>query len=106
MRNCTHWRQTLRVDVAYLPSQLSAEQLADHTVVVFDVLRATTSMVSALANGTSEIRVFDSIESAQSVARGFAGAKLLCGESQCVRPEGFDLGNSPADYSPQRVLGK
>jgi 2-phosphosulfolactate phosphatase len=66
--------------------------------VVFDVLRATTSMTAALAAGVTEIRVFGSIPEAQAAARGYEGAKLLCGEANCLPPAGFDLGNSPGAF--------
>jgi 2-phosphosulfolactate phosphatase len=96
----------MKVDVIELPRDLMPEHIVGRSVVVFDVLRATTTMTTALANGAAEVRAFDSLESASIARTGFDGAALLCGERQCLRPEGFDLGNSPAEYVPDRVRGK
>jgi 2-phosphosulfolactate phosphatase len=80
--------------------------LLGRAVVVFDVLRATTTIVSALAAGAREVRVFGSLDEASSAASGFDGLKLLCGEKNCLPPNGFDLGNSPGDFSRARVVGR
>jgi 2-phosphosulfolactate phosphatase len=89
----------MKIEVVQLPKFLQAHHLVDRTVVVFDVLRATTSMTAALAAGVAEIRVFGSIDDAQDAACGFAGDKMLCGETNCLRPPGFDLGNSPGAFT-------
>jgi 2-phosphosulfolactate phosphatase len=94
------------VEVVLLPRDLRQEHLHDRTVVVFDVLRATTSMIAALAAGAREIRIFDSLDAARTAARGVADGKLLCGEQRCLRPEDFDLGNSPGDFTSARVQGR
>ena len=94
------------VDVVTHPRELLPEHLADRIVLVFDVLRATTTMTAALCAGAKEIQTFDSLEFAESAASAFAGPKLLCGERHTLPPPGFDLGNSPGDYTPDRVRGK
>ncbi len=91
-------RRTMKVDVVFLPKDLTEAQVSGRAVAVFDVLRATTTMTAALAAGAREIRVFASTDEARSVAKTFTGAKLLCGETRCLPPEGFDLGNSPGAY--------
>lgn len=97
----------MKVDVIALPKDITPEQIAGRSVVVFDVLRATTTMATALAAGAAEVRVFDSIDAASLAARDYAASdRLLCGEMKCLAPPGFDLGNSPRDYSAQRVAGK
>jgi 2-phosphosulfolactate phosphatase len=59
-------------------------------------------MVTALANGAKEVRVFDSLDAARTAASGVADPKLLAGEEHTVRPQGFDLGNSPGDFTADR----
>jgi 2-phosphosulfolactate phosphatase len=86
----------MNVDVLFRPADLRPEHGAGRAVVVFDVLRATTTMTAALAAGVREIRVFPSVEAARSAAGGQAG--LLCGEEKCLLPAGFDLGNSPGAF--------
>jgi 2-phosphosulfolactate phosphatase len=90
-------------DVVLLPRDLDPELIRDRSVVVFDVLRATTSMTAALAAGVREIRIFPDLESARHAAGSFAGRRLLCGENACLAPPGFDLGNSPGQFLPEHA---
>ena len=81
--------------------------LAGRHAVVIDVLRASSSMVMALNNGASEIRLVATPEEAREVAATLTpGSYLLGGERGGVCIEGFDLGNSPREYTRQRVAGK
>ena len=73
--------------------------------MVIDVLRATSTMVTALANGCQALIPVLTPEEAIERRLGLPGA-LLGGERQAVRLEGFDLGNSPFDYVPEKVGGK
>tara|TARA_R110002049_G_scaffold2750_8_gene22126 strand:- start:31135 stop:31809 length:675 start_codon:yes stop_codon:yes gene_type:complete len=74
--------------------------------VVIDVLRATSVMATALAAGAAEIITCLEIEQARQWKTRLGGDALLCGERQCKRIEGFDLGNSPGEYSAQIVRGR
>lgn len=75
--------------------------------MVIDVLRATTVVVHALAHGARAVVPAASIEEAhRAAARWPASERLLGGERQGVRIEGFDLDNSPEHYSPEVVAGK
>lgn len=80
-------------EIALLPGR----DLSAATCVVFDVLRATSSMITALAHGAREIWPVSTIEEALALkTRRPEG--LLCGErhGECI--DGFDLGNSPFEY--------
>lgn len=79
--------------------------LADKLVIVIDVLRATSTMVTALANGCQTIVPVLSEEEAEAARLTIPGV-LLGGERQGLKIEGFDLGNSPYEYAPERVGGK
>lgn len=91
----------MKVDVLFLPSHATPESFAGRSVVVFDVLRATTTMTAALAAGVGEIRVFPDTEAVRKTAGEGGGdpRPLLCGEEKCLAPAGFDLGNSPGAFS-------
>lgn len=93
----------MQVDVVLLPALLSPQQLNGRSVVVFDVLRATTTMTAALAAGVAAIEVHASIESARRAAAAFQGLRILCGEVKCLPPEGFDLGNSPRQFGAEHA---
>jgi 2-phosphosulfolactate phosphatase len=96
------------IDVLLLPRDLTAAHLDGSVVVVFDVLRATTTIAAALAAGVKEIRVFGDLREAQGAAALHADAagRVLCGEANCLPPPGFDLGNSPGAFSPDLHTGR
>lgn len=94
------------VRVVLLPMMLTADDLNGRAVVVFDVLRATTTMTAALSSGAAAVRVFGSIEDARGAHAAFDGNKLLAGEIATLRPEGFDLGNSPGEFTFDKCGGR
>ncbi len=74
--------------------------------MVIDVLRATTSMISALDNGAREIWAAASIPQARLLRRKLGAQVLLCGERNGLRIPGFQLGNSPLEFTRSAVKGK
>lgn len=96
----------MRLDVFFTPAELPAT-LTDRTVVVIDVLRATSTMVEALANGAKNIFAVATTDEAVKIATGIGRDQtLLAGERNCVRIEGFDLGNSPLEMTEEKVGGR
>src|SRR5688572_26754820 len=87
----------MNVNVILLPEHLRSRPPDGVTVVVFDVLRATTTMAAALAAGVREIRIYGSTPAARVGAVG-DDTLLLCGEEKCLPPQGFHLGNSPGAF--------
>src|SRR5579862_9175491 len=81
--------------------------LGGRIAVVFDVLRASSSVVMALSNGATEIRLVATPNEARDVAATLPrGSYLLGGERGGVRIDGFDLGNSPREFTRELVAGK
>jgi len=81
--------------------------LRDQTVVVLDVLRAGTSIATALSNGAKEIIPVNTVERAVKISGSLFGDHILRGGERNGRMiEGFDLGNSPLEYTKERVDGK
>lgn len=84
----------------------------DSIVVIIDVLRVSSTIITALANGAEKIlpvlevhEVFEKKE--QLISEGVTPHKILLGgERMGMKVEGFDLGNSPLEYTPERVNGK
>lgn len=95
----------MRVDVALTPAALPPAALAGATALVIDVLRASTTMVTALAHGCRELLPVAEVDEARRRARGLPGA-LLAGERGGDPPAGFDLGNSPLEFTPARVTAR
>ena len=80
---------------------LLADELAGSTVVVIDLLRATSTICQALASGASEVVPFLEIdETLAAAAERSARNVVLGGERQRQTITGFDLGNSPSEYTP------
>jgi 2-phosphosulfolactate phosphatase len=95
------------VFVHLLPSLIPPGALRGGIAVVVDVLRATTVMVHALAAGCAAVIPCGEIEEAQRVAAGLPpGTVLLGGERGGLPIPGFDLGNSPGDFTPEACHGK
>src|SRR4051794_1740652 len=90
-----------------LPRKVDDSQLERSTVVVIDVLRATSTICTALAAGAREVIPFLEIEDALAAASAAGRANIvLGGERKGGKIAGFDLGNSPSEYRPEVVLGK
>jgi 2-phosphosulfolactate phosphatase len=91
------------VQVHLLPELARPGRLEGGIVAVVDVLRATTTIVHALAAGCACVRPCEEVEEARALAGTMrAGRVLLGGERDGVAPTGFDLGNSPREYTPAR----
>lgn len=93
------------ISAVALPDHLEENQLRDRIAVVIDVLRATTTIAQALSCGASCIVPVASIDAARMIAHERTGS-LLCGERAGIKPQGFQLGNSPSEYNPVTVSGK
>lgn len=96
--------RTLRVFL--LPDLAGTEELSGRTAVVIDVLRATTTIVHALAAGAQAVLPCAEVEQARQIAQRLGGEALLAGERGGLPIPGFDLGNSPREFTPARVAGK
>jgi len=94
----------VRVDVALVPALIPGGALDGVDVVVIDVLRATTTIATAIASGADGVRPEGSLDAAMAAAR--AGGALLGGEREGLPPPGFDVGNSPASYTPELCRGR
>jgi 2-phosphosulfolactate phosphatase len=97
----------MKIDVYFTPLGLVAGDLGGRGVVVIDVLRATTTVVTALANGAKAVIPAATSEEAVRLASNLEkDGVLLAGERKSVRIEGFALGNSPREMTPEAVAGK
>ncbi len=97
----------MRIDV--YPSLLGLEptRLEGRTAIAIDVLRATSVIVTALANGAEAVLPALTPEEAREVAAGLPpGRFLLAGERESRLIPGFDLANSPREYTAGRVAGR
>ncbi len=96
---------TLRVH--YLPQFVGEHELAGGTVIVIDLLRASTTVAAALAAGAREVQPFTEVAFALAAADGQNRAEILLGGERGGEViDGFDLGNSPSEYTASVVFGR
>ena len=94
----------MRVDVYLAPSELTPAALDGRVVAVIDVLRATTTIAAALHAGARTVVPFIETEDAVRAAKQFErGEVTLAGERNMVAIPGFQLGNSPLEFSSATV---
>jgi len=97
----------MKIDVTFSAGHLDELQLRDKHIVVIDVLRSSTTVAVALHNGAREIIPVASIESAVKISGSLFGeVTLRGGERNGKMIDGFNLGNSPREYSFSNVNGK
>ena len=84
----------MRVHVAFTPAEAGEAP----TGIVVDVLRATSTIVQALSSGYRRVLCCAEVEEARAL-RDTEGEGVLAGERLCVRIPGFDLGNSPREFT-------
>jgi 2-phosphosulfolactate phosphatase len=97
----------VRIDAHFGVNQITSADVSGRVVAVIDVLRASTSIAVALANGARAVIPFDSSDEALDRSRAFdRGDVKLVGERKMLPIPGFDLGNSPLEFTREAVEGK
>jgi len=97
----------MRVDVFFGPNELVPSDVANRVIAVVDVLRASTSISVALANGARAVIPLASSEEVVSRANLLARSEVkLAGERKMQPIPGFDMGNSPREFTREAVEGK
>ncbi len=95
------------IDVLVTPQLNYNRDQVNKRIVVLDILRATSTIVTALNNGATEVipvqEYDEALKLVKSIGRNIC---LLGGERKGHKIEGFDLGNSPLEYTRERVEGK
>lgn len=91
------------IDICLTPDLLHQYELDGKIAVIVDILRATSCMVSGLANGVKEIVPVSTLEECIALQRiGYMAAA----ERDGAKAEGFDMGNSPFEYMEEKVKGQ
>ncbi|MGH7396453.1 MAG: 2-phosphosulfolactate phosphatase, partial [Candidatus Rokuibacteriota bacterium] len=92
--------------VALTPAEFAARSLAGRTALAVDVLRATTAVVAACEAGCRRVVPVPDQAAAESWAARDGADVLLAGERGGEAIAGFHLGNSPAEFTRDRVAGR
>ncbi len=97
----------MRLDVIFGAASVAPSDVAGKVVAVIDVLRASTSIATALANGARAVIPMESSEEVVTRSKAFERSDvLLAGERKMLAIAGFDLGNSPLQFTRDVVEGK
>ena len=97
----------MKVNIILSPNNVDDLYYTAKTTVVIDVLRATSVILKAFDSGAKEVVPVGSIDFAMKFSvNAHGGQTLLCGERNTQMIEGFDLGNSPAEYTEEKIGGK
>jgi 2-phosphosulfolactate phosphatase len=94
------------LSVHLLPELVDEDQLTGKTVVIIDVLRATTTIAYALSAGAVCVIPCLEIDEALQVRETLDGDVVFGGERGGVKIDGFDFGNSPLEYTSESIGGK
>ena len=97
----------MRVHAVSQAADLDSIDLSAWTVVIIDAIRASSTIAWAMANGCARIIPVATVDEAWKRKAADTGADvLLCGERGGGRIDGFDLGNSPREFTPAAVKGR
>lgn len=95
------------IDVVLFPQNLVEYDIRQRLVVVVDIFRATSTIITAIKNGAQEVVPFIKTEQVGEAAQNYPADRVLkCGERKGYKFSGFDLGNSPAEYSREAIHNK
>lgn len=95
------------VDVFFSVQAFQEEELRGKSAVIIDILRASSSIVTAINSGAKKIIPVEDMSDAMKIARTMdQNDYLLCGEKDGVKIEGYHLGNSPLEYTEKAVGDK
>jgi 2-phosphosulfolactate phosphatase len=97
----------MRADVFFAPSLMMPTDVSNRVVAVVDVLRASTSIAVAIANGARAVVPLQTSEEVASRSKTLGRSEVrLAGERKSQPISGFDFGNSPVEFSREAVEGK
>lgn len=95
------------LDVFSSAHSFQEEDIRGKTVVMLDVLRASSTMITALQNGARGVIAVENMDDASKISHNLdAKSFLLSGEKDGITIQGYDLGNSPLEHTEETVRGK
>lgn len=96
----------MTIDVVISADDIKNDVIKGKTVIVIDMLRATSVITTAVANGCSKVIPVLTIEEAVDIAQDNKDEYILGGERKALKIEGFDCSNSPLEYTKDVVKNK
>lgn len=96
----------MNIDLIVSSDDINEEKIHGKVVVVIDMLRATTVIITALKNGCSKVVPVVTVEEALRLSEEDRESFILGGERRALKIEGFNCSNSPLEYSKEVVNNK
>lgn len=96
----------MKIDLIISAENIKKEKIEGKSVVVIDMLRATSVITTAINNGCTGIMPVLTVEEAFVIASKDRNAYVLGGERKALKIDGFNLSNSPLEYERSEVEGK
>ena len=95
----------LNIDLCFTAQKLTPSLVYGKNVIVLDVFRTSSTIITALYQGATKILPAFTAQIAWQLKRENPSS-VLGGEANCLKIEGFDLGNSPLEYTPEKIRNK
>lgn len=97
----------MRVSLIATADDVTKDSIINKSAVMFDILRASSTICTAMANGCKEVIPVVDVEDAFAVAKTLPeNSFIIGGERGALKVPGFHLGNSPLEYTSETVAGK
>ncbi|QAA30645.1 2-phosphosulfolactate phosphatase family protein [Clostridium manihotivorum] len=96
----------MNIDVIISAEDIRPELITNKVVVVIDMLRATSVITTALANGAEKVIPVLTVEESFKIAESLNNEVILGGERRAVKIDGFHMSNSPLEYTRKEVEGR
>jgi 2-phosphosulfolactate phosphatase len=96
----------MKIDIIISASDIKKEKIENKTVVVIDILRATSVITTAINNGCVGVIPVLTVEDAAEIVRNSKGEFMLGGERNALKIEGFHYSNSPLEFTRETIEGK
>ncbi|MDF2502936.1 2-phosphosulfolactate phosphatase family protein [Clostridium sp.] len=96
----------MNIDIIISADDIKEKKILNKSVVVIDILRATSVIVTAINNGCKEVIPVLTVDEAVGIARKDRKKYMLGGERDAIKIKGFDFSNSPLEYNSDKVKDK
>lgn len=96
----------MKLDIIISADDIKEEKILDKSVVVIDMLRATSVITTAIHNGCRSVMPVLTIEDALNICRENRESFILGGERKALKIDGFDCSNSPLEYTGELLKNK
>lgn len=96
----------MKIDLIISADDIKKDVIKDKTVVVIDMLRATSVITTAVSNGCKKVIPVLTIEEALEISEKDKDKCILGGERKALKIDGFDCSNSPLEYTKEVVKDK